>query len=167
MLDTNIRISGVAEDSIVDGPGLRFVIFVQGCNMHCEGCHNPQTWDNNGGYDITIRELIDRIERNPLTDGITLSGGEPFLQAKKLSLLLDELNLPVISYTGYTYEWLVSNATDDNSYLDLLHRVDYLIDGPYIESERSYDLLFRGSRNQRIIDVKASMDSGSIVLSNM
>jgi anaerobic ribonucleoside-triphosphate reductase activating protein len=169
ILCKTVRISGVTDDSIVDGPGIRFVIFAQGCEMHCKGCHNPQTWDKNGGYDITFGELLRRIEANPLLDGVTLSGGEPFLQAAALAelcgLIREQTNLDIITYSGYTFDCLYKNADEQNGYMPLLSVIDYLIDGAFVEEQQSYDLSFRGSKNQRVVDVKASLAAGKAVVS--
>ncbi|MDR0944036.1 MAG: anaerobic ribonucleoside-triphosphate reductase activating protein [Ruminococcus sp.] len=165
-MENTLRISGLSNDSIVDGPGLRFVIFTQGCDMHCEGCHNPSTWDKNGGYLITFEEVLSKIAANPLLDGVTLSGGEPFLQARSLAELVRMFpkNLNIICYTGFTYEYLIENANKENGYKELLSVTDTLIDGEFIESEKDYNLDFKGSRNQRSIDVKASMENKKIIL---
>jgi anaerobic ribonucleoside-triphosphate reductase activating protein len=165
-MENTLRISGLSNDSIVDGPGLRFVIFTQGCDMHCEGCHNPSTWDKNGGYLITFDEILQKIAANPLLDGVTLSGGEPFLQAKALSELVKRIpkELDIICYTGYTYEYLIENTNEDNGYESLLSVIDTLIDGEFRESEKSYELVFRGSRNQRSIDVKRSLEDKKVII---
>jgi anaerobic ribonucleoside-triphosphate reductase activating protein len=149
------------------GPGIRFVIFAQGCLMHCPGCHNPQTWDLSGGYDITIGDLLRRIVKNPLLDGVTFSGGEPFLQAPAFAelarLIREHIGIGIISFSGYTYDRLHSESTAENGYMDLLYELDYLIDGAFMEDKMSYDLHFRGSKNQRFIDVKASLAAGNAV----
>ncbi|MDR0903195.1 MAG: anaerobic ribonucleoside-triphosphate reductase activating protein [Ruminococcus sp.] len=158
-----LRISGVTNDSIVDGPGFRYVIFAQGCEMHCEGCHNPQTWDKNGGYDITFSEIMESITANPLLDGVTLSGGEPFLQAEAFAALCREIKaktpLNIIAYSGYTFEHLIA----DKACRELLSTIDYLIDGAFIIEEKSYDLNFRGSKNQRFVDVSESLQKGVLI----
>jgi anaerobic ribonucleoside-triphosphate reductase activating protein len=166
MMENTLRISGFSNDSIVDGPGLRFVIFTQGCDMHCEGCHNPSTWDKNGGTLVTFDEILSKITSNPLLDGVTLSGGEPFLQAKPLAALVKLIpkSLNIICYTGYTYEYLITNSNEQNGYNELLSVIDTLIDGEFIESEKDYNLDFKGSRNQRSIDVKASLENKKIIL---
>ena len=154
-----IRIAGTSNDSIVDGPGIRFTIFVQGCPHHCKGCHNPQTHDFDGGKDA-----------NPLLDGVTFSGGEPFVYAKELADLARKIkqnNLNIVTYSGYTFERLISESTEENGFSELLSETDILIDGPYLENERSLMLLFRGSKNQRIIDVKKSLEKGSVVEINL
>ncbi|MGN1411558.1 MAG: anaerobic ribonucleoside-triphosphate reductase activating protein [Oscillospiraceae bacterium] len=160
----NIRLAGICEDSIVDGHGIRYTIFVQGCPHHCEGCHNPQTHDFNGGYLSTIDEIMQCIEENPLLDGVTFSGGEPFCQAKQLAYLgrkINELNpnLDIITYTGFTFEYLLSHANEDNGYLELLKVSNMLVDGKFEKDKQSYDLVFRGSSNQRFIDCQRSLKS--------
>ncbi len=161
-----IRTAGIVNDSIVDGPGIRMVLFVQGCPHNCEGCHNPLTHDFDGGEDKTIAEILDKIKSNPLLDGITFSGGEPFCQAGKLAYLggiVKEWGLNIITYTGYTFEYLIRSSNDDNKYRQLLEVTDYLIDGPFILEKKSMLLKFRGSENQRIIDVPESLKAGRIV----
>jgi len=157
-----MRVAGIVEDSIVDGPGLRFVVFTQGCNLRCEGCHNPDTWDLSGGADIPVDELIAQMRRNPLTDGLTLSGGEPFLQAAEcvqLASAARELGLNVWTFTGYTFEQLLHEP----ECRELLELTDVLVDGPFVISERSLSLKWRGSRNQRVIDVVGSLRAGAVV----
>lgn len=165
--DDKIRIAGVIKESTVDGPGFRYVIFTQGCPHHCEGCHNPETHDMNGGKLESIKTLAEDITKNPLLKGITLSGGEPFMQAKKLAKLLSLIDLKrysVMTYTGFKYEYLISNANDDNGYLELLKLTDVLIDGKFMKDLKSSSAKFRGSTNQRAIDVKSSLKENSIIL---
>lgn len=157
-----LRIAGTVNDSIVDGPGLRFSIFAQGCPHKCRGCHNPQTHDFNGGNEISTAELISRIKANPLLSGVTLTGGEPFAQALAFAELAQEvkrLQLNVITYTGYIFEDLLAVP----EYLSLLKFTDFLIDGPFDETKKSLGLNFRGSSNQRIIDVQESIRTGCTV----
>ena len=161
-----LKIAGIVEESIVDGPGIRFVIFTQGCPHNCKGCHNPQTHDFNGGKYIKIDEITEMIKSNPLLKGITLSGGEPFMQAKQLSILIDKIkdsNLDIITYTGFKYDELINNSNDENSFMELLIRTDILIDGKFEEDKKDDSLMFRGSSNQRAIDVKLSIQDGKIV----
>ena len=165
-----IRIAGTSNDSIVDGPGIRFTIFVQGCPHHCKGCHNPQTHSYDGGKVIDTDELLEKILANPLLDGVTFSGGEPFVYAKQLADLARKIkqnNLNIVTYSGYTFERLLSESTEENGFSELLSETDILIDGPYLEAERSLMLLFRGSKNQRIVDVKKSLEKGTIVEINL
>lgn len=164
--EEKIRIAGIIEESIVDGPGIRFVIFTQGCPHHCKGCHNPQTHDFNSGKEISINDILQMIEANPLLKGITLSGGEPFMQAKNLSILLDKIkgrSLDVITYSGFTYEEILKKADNENHFKDLLERTNILIDGKFEENKKNEELMYRGSSNQRAIDVKLSIDKGKIV----
>ena len=144
-----IRIAGIVNDSIVDGEGVRLTVFVQGCNHRCRGCHNQETWDYNGGHNIDISEIIKTYKENPLLQGVTFSGGEPFDKVNSLSLLADEIHKlggDVWCYTGYTIEQLKK----DTSKSKLLKKIDVLIDGPFIESQKDLSLNFRGSRNQHI-----------------
>lgn len=160
-----LRISGIANDSIVDGPGIRFTIFTQGCPHHCEGCHNPQTHDPAGGENVEIGELLEKIRANPLLDGVTFSGGEPFMQAKALAELGREikvLGLNIVTYTGFTFEELYSNR-EKNGWGELLDVTDYLVDGPFILEKKDWNIKFRGSSNQRYIDCAASLAAGYAV----
>lgn len=150
-----LKISGVVNDSIVDGPGIRYTIFTQGCPHNCKGCHNPQTHSYSDGTNVDINSLFDEIKNNPLLDGVTFSGGEPFGQVFPLTLLAQKVHsigLNVIAYTGYLYEFLCQSQP----YIQLLNECDYLVDGPFILSERDSSLKFQGSKNQRIIDCKKS-----------
>ncbi|MDE5737726.1 MAG: anaerobic ribonucleoside-triphosphate reductase activating protein [Oscillospiraceae bacterium] len=154
-----LQVSGLANDSIVDGPGFRFTIFVQGCPHHCKGCQNPQTHAFQGGTLMTTEEIFAKIKRNPLLDGVTFSGGEPFCQAQALAELgreIHKLGLNIMTYTGYTFEYL-STHRDSNFYGELLDISDWLVDGKFIQSKRSLNLLFRGSENQRILDIPRSI----------
>ncbi len=163
MILPEIRISGISEESVVDGPGYRFVIFTQGCPHNCPGCHNPQTHPREGGSVIGGSYLLEQIRRNPLLRGVTFSGGEPFMQAAALVPLAKQirsLRKDIVTYTGYTWEKLLSGADAENSWMELLNETGYLIDGPFIEELKSLEIPFRGSANQRIIDVKASLLSG-------
>lgn len=162
-----IRLSGVIKESIVDGPGIRYVIFTQGCPHRCEGCHNPQTHDFDGGYDENTRRLVEDLKKNPLISGVTFSGGEPFCQPEPLLQIAKEvhkLNKTVVSFSGYTFEELVELSKTKSAISDLLKEVDILIDGKFILEEKSLMLKFRGSKNQRIIDVKKSLEHGYAVI---
>ena len=160
-----MRIANTVSDSIVDGPGLRFTVFTQGCPHGCPGCHNPETHDRHGGREVSVDELAGQMARNPLTDGLTLSGGDPFLQARAcaaLARIAHEKGLNVWTYTGYTYERLLEGEIPDAE--ALLEETDVLVDGPFVEALKSYEALFRGSTNQRLIDVARSRAAGRIVL---
>lgn len=146
-----IRICGFEPESIVDGEGIRFVVFTQGCPHHCEGCHNPQSHDFNAGTEYDTADIISMIKRNPLIQGVTLSGGEPFCQYEaclEIAKAVHQMGRNVWCYTGYELYEVIGNP--------LLKEIDVLIDGKFILAEKSLDLKFRGSRNQRIIDVKES-----------
>lgn len=160
-----ISLSGVTGDSIVDGPGLRLTIFTQGCLHHCPGCHNPQTHDPDGGSWADTEDILAAAAENPLLDGITLSGGDPFLQPVPCLALAEgahKIGLNVWTYTGYTWEALLEE--NDAEKLALLKETDVLVDGPFLLAERSLELQFCGSRNQRLIDVKKSLAEGKVVL---
>lgn len=162
-----MKIAGFIHESIVDGPGIRSVIFTQGCRHKCRGCHNPETWDENGGIEMPILAILDEIKKNCLfTKAVTISGGDPFYQADKLLALvvaLKEANYHICVYTGFLFEELVANPL----YRAVLPYIDLLIDGPYRENERTLNLKFRGSANQHIIDVPASLKTHRTVLSSL
>ncbi|WP_257927557.1 anaerobic ribonucleoside-triphosphate reductase activating protein [Campylobacter lari] len=158
-----LRLAGVVKESIVDGYGLRYVIFTQGCPHHCRGCHNPQTHDFNKGYLQDLASLYDEICKNPLLQGVTFSGGEPFMQAKNLSILakhIKALGFNLTIYTGFTYEELVQ----EKSMKELLVLADILIDGKFILEQKDLSLKFKGSKNQRIIDIVKSLEQGKVIL---
>jgi anaerobic ribonucleoside-triphosphate reductase activating protein len=149
-----IQIASIVEESIVDGPGLRFVVFTQGCPHKCPGCHNPQTHNKYGGREISLEEILERFDKHEGLDGITISGGEPFEQSENLSKLAKEIhkrNKNVIVYTGYTLEKLKEMEKLDLGIEKLLDETDLLIDGPFLISRRSIELSFTGSTNQRLI----------------
>lgn len=166
-LDANtIRLAGVVRESIVDGPGIRFVVFCQGCPHHCPGCHNPVTHDFDGGYSCEVTKIIDAIDANPLLDGVTFSGGEPACQPKgflTLAKAIKERNLNIIMYSGFTLEELTVMSEKDEALAELLETIDYLIDGRYEAELRDLTLSFRGSQNQRIIDMNQTRNTGTLV----
>lgn len=160
-----ISLSGVTGDSIVDGLGLRLTIFTQGCLHHCPGCHNPQTHDPEGGSWADTEDILAAAAENPLLDGITLSGGDPFLQPVPCLALAEgahKIGLNVWTYTGYTWEALWEENAPEK--IALLKETDVLVDGPFLLAERSLELRFCGSRNQRLIDVKKSLAEDKVVL---
>lgn len=160
-----IRISGLVQDSIVDGTGIRLVVFTQGCYHFCVGCQNPQTHDINGGYITDTDYILDLAKKNPLLEGLTFSGGEPFLQPQPLTDLAikaHKTGYNIFCYTGFLFEQLLM----DKEKIKLLENVDYLIDGPFIEEQKSLMLNFRGSANQRIINVKKSLETGRVCEEN-
>ena len=154
-------------DSIVDGPGLRAVIWTQGCSHHCPGCQNPQTWDFNGGGMVPIdmvKEAIDELEEQ---DGITFSGGDPMFQPEACNILAEyarNKGLNIWVYTGFTYEELIDLSKKKPIYMEFLKKIDVLVDGRFIESQKDLNLLFRGSSNQRLIDMPKTLEKGEIVL---
>ena len=168
-----IRIADIIEESFVDGEGIRFTIFVQGCPHRCKGCHNPATHDFNGGKVIDTNELIDMIKKPSLINGITLSGGEPLCQIKavnELARAAKNLNLTVWCYTGYILEDLINENVHNEKFFNIgeihefLKLVDVLVDGPYIESQRDLTMQFCGSKNQRLIDVQKSLELKKIII---
>lgn len=158
-----MRVSGIVHDSTVDGPGLRTVVFVQGCPHNCEGCHNPQSHDFNGGTEMTVAEVVASIQSNPLVGGVTISGGEPFCQPEEcLALAQDakDLGHEVWCYTGFSYEHLMTISKFNRAVRNLLQNIDVLVDGPYIPQERDETLLYRGSSNQRILKMRNGKSAG-------
>ncbi len=161
-----IRLAGVIRESIVDGPGIRLVVFTQGCPHNCKDCHNIDTHSTTGGYISNTDNIIKAIKENPMLMGVTLSGGEPFVQAEKLVNFAREVHkmgLNVLTYTGYTYEQIIENKYNKPQWLELLRETDILIDGKFIAEEKSLMLKFRGSKNQRCIDVKKSLENGEVI----
>ena len=161
-----MRIAGFVEESIVDGPGFRIVIFFQGCAHHCYGCHNPETWDFEGGKEVSFDLIKKIIDDNPYADGITLSGGVPLYQidaSTEIAEYAKSKGLDVILYTGFLFEEVLEMTKANQRLKDLLNNVDTLIDGPFILEQRHLSLKFRGSSNQRIIDVKKSLMQNKIV----
>ena len=190
-----IKLAGITQDSITDGPGLRFVIFTQGCPHHCPDCHNPQTWTCEGGIQYTTEQLLNELDKNPMTQGVTISGGEPFMQSPALIPFAQGVKarkLELAIYTGYTFEELTSpkeikkfaceinhSSQKNNSHvgatgsrpfepspqvhphLQLLHLCDILIDGKFDTTQKSHDLKFKGSHNQRTLDVKKSLEQNT------
>lgn len=160
-----MKIANFVHDSIVDGPGLRFTLFTQGCPHRCEGCHNEHTHDPGGGKEMSADEIIDEFNKNPLTDGITLSGGEPFSQAEdciKLAQAAKESGLSVWAYSGWLFDELLSGVTPRSA--ELLRLCDVLVDGKFVLAQRSLMLKWRGSKNQRVIDVQKTLAAGEITL---
>lgn len=165
-----INIAGIVRESIVDGPGYRFCIFVQGCPHHCEGCHNPKTHDFNGGKTVSVERLFEEIKKGRLLRGVTFSGGEPFCQPEalcELARLIKTTDLDIIVYSGYTFEELLEMSCNNPKIFELLSLCDYLIDGRFILKERSLSLRWRGSKNQRIIDLKTSLPKRTAVLADI
>jgi len=164
-----MRVAGLIQDSIVDGPGLRYVVFTQGCRYCCAGCHNPDTWDFNSGFEMQVDDIIKEMLSNTLTDGLTLSGGEPFEQAAdcaSLAAAARENGLSVWVFTGNTFKELQRKAEKKPSVRKLLALTDVLVDGRFILADRTLSLKWCGSKNQRVIDVQKSLLTGKGELYN-
>lgn len=159
----DIRLAGIVEESFVDGLGIRYVIFTQGCGHHCYKCQNPETWEFRGGYSKNIEELVEDILENPMLDGVTLSGGDPMYQTDAVIELIKQIKirskLNIWLYTGFTYEECLCNKNR----LEVLKLIDVLVDGEYKDELKSLSLRFRGSSNQRIIDVQKSLQNNEII----
>ena len=158
-----LKLAGLQTDSIVDGPGIRTTFFCQGCPHRCPGCHNPETWSFAGGTPMDTEALVKIVTDNPLCRGVTFSGGEPFAQAEgflELAVALKEKGYEIASYSGYTFEQLLQGTQAQQM---LLQNIDILIDGQFLQAEKSLELAFRGSRNQRILDVPKSLAAGEAV----
>jgi anaerobic ribonucleoside-triphosphate reductase activating protein len=156
-MEKMIRIAGIVKESIVDGPGIRLTVFAQGCKHNCLGCHNPHTHDFNGGSLVEIEDILNQMKSNPLLDGITLSGGEPFEQAEVMGQLAQEakkLGYHVMTYTGYIFEYILQNKDIIKGWDKLLSNTDTLVDGKFEIQKKMSTLQYRGSENQRIIDVQ-------------
>lgn len=161
-----IRIAGIESESIVDGPGFRFAVYTQGCPHNCPGCHNPQTHAFEGGKLAEPEKLLELIKDSPLNKGVTLSGGEPFCQAvelAKFARLARAAGYGIWAYSGYTYEQLTGSDAPEGA-AELLDLVDVLVDGPFVQALSSYDAEWKGSTNQRVIDVPRSKAAGKVVL---
>lgn len=160
--------SAMQTDSIVDGVGLRTVIWTQGCKHNCYGCHNPKTHDFNGGFETTTEHIIELLSTLKLQKGITFSGGDPFEQAAacaEIASVAHSINLDVWVYTGYLFENIIkTNCVDWKLFLN---EIDIIVDGLFILSQKDISLKFRGSKNQRIIDVKASIMSNQTILADI
>ena len=165
----NIRLATceIQKDSIVDGEGIRAVIWTQGCVHHCPGCHNPSTHSFDGGYIVSVEDIIEQIKDLEAQDGVTFSGGDPMEQASACAYIAEyckSIGLNVWCYTGYTFEELMIKAEKHPDILNFLSFVDVLVDGRFLLKEKSYDVVFRGSKNQRLIDVPKSLAKKSVVL---
>ena len=158
-----MRILSILEDTTVDGPGFRTSIYCAGCTHHCPGCHNPQSWAADGGMEMSAEEIMQVIESDPFAPGVTFSGGDPMQQAEAFTelaqLIRARTSKNIWCYTGYTFETLLQHPAQQ----ELLTYIDVLVDGPFIAACRDTDLLFRGSTNQRLIDVPRSLAAGHVV----
>lgn len=163
MAGGTLSILGIVEDTTVDGPGMRTAIYAAGCPNACPGCHNPASWDISAGREMSVRRLVDAVLADPFAD-VTFTGGDPMFQAEGFALLAEAIKSlsrkTIWCYTGYVYEALLG----DRHRRRLLQSVDVLVDGPYVAALRDERLVFRGSSNQRIIDVPASLSCGHAVV---
>ncbi|MBE6062540.1 MAG: anaerobic ribonucleoside-triphosphate reductase activating protein [Clostridium butyricum] len=165
-MEKNIRLSGIAYESLVNGPGMRRVFFSQGCKHNCKGCFNPDTHDFYGGEERNMDELIKDVIENPILRGVTFSGGDPWEQADKFAYMAEEFKkhkLNVWSYTGYTFEYILEHKNERKGWELLLNNIDVLVDGKFEEDRKEEGLKYRGSSNQRIIDVNESLKQGKVV----
>lgn len=163
----SIRLAGIVRESIVDGPGIRFTVFCQGCPHACKGCHNPETHDFAGGKDVSIDRLLEEIDKDKLLAGVTFSGGEPFCQAEAFAELgrrVKERGLNITVFSGYTLEELMEMAEGKSDIRELLELTDILIDGPFVNELRDLTLQFRGSSNQRVIDMNETRKTGETAI---
>lgn len=164
--EVSLSVLRIVEDTMVDGPGFRTSIYAAGCPHGCPGCHNPESWDIHSGYLIGLEEALRVILSDEFAD-VTFTGGDPMYQARAFSLLAQKVkeqsDKSIWCYTGYTYEQLLQHA----DCMELLRCIDVLVDGRYVQRLRDPDLAFRGSSNQRIIDVPASLRNGQVVLYSM
>lgn len=157
----------IQKDSIVDGEGIRAVIWTQGCPHNCEGCHNPFTHSFDGGVLVDINDLKKQIDKLEGQDGITFSGGDPMMQPREclsLAKYCKKKGLNIWCYTGFTFEQLIKLGKRKKSIINFLEYIDVLVDGKFEIDKKSYDSVFRGSKNQRLIDVKKSLETNSVVL---
>lgn len=165
-----VRIAGLERESVVDGKGIRYVIFAQGCPHKCKGCHNPKTHSFNGGYICEADELIEEIRKNNHLDGITCSGGECFEQAKAFAYIAEKIRaegMSVWAYTGYDFEYILNCKNNRPEWDELINNIDVLVDGSFKEELKDLSLSFRGSSNQRIIDIRKSLFERKTVLMNI
>lgn len=161
-----IRISGTISESIVDGPGFRYVVFVQGCPHNCPGCHNPETHSFDGGRVVDTDDLLAECLEDPLNKGVTFSGGEPFSQAEALYVLgkqIKERGLSLWCYSGWTYMELLRRAEREEYVGKLLSILDVLVDGRFILERKTLSLPFRGSENQRLVNVPESLAENMVI----
>ena len=160
-----LRIAGTVSDSIVDGPGIRYVIFTQGCPHHCPGCHNPQTHDFDGGIDVDTEKILEEIFNHPMLSGVTFSGGEPFCQPEGLLPIAEAVKkrgIHLMIFTGYLLEQL--QKMENKAVKRLLELADMIVDGPFLLEKRNLTLSYRGSENQRVIDMVKTRKEEKVVL---
>ncbi|GAA0121187.1 MAG: anaerobic ribonucleoside-triphosphate reductase activating protein [Clostridium argentinense] len=166
-MNKTVQLAGIIHESLTNGPGMRRVLFAQGCRHNCKGCFNSHTHNFNGGQTFNIDNIVTDIKKNPLIKGVTFSGGDPIEQAEAFSLIAKEvrkLNKNVWCYTGYTFEEILKNSEKDSALKELIKNIDVLVDGKFDISKKDDGLKYRGSSNQRIIDVKRSLSKGEAVI---
>ena len=166
-MNKTVRLAGIAYESLVNGPGLRRVFFSQGCFHNCKGCFNPDTHDFNGGEERNMDELIKDVEDNPMLQGVTFSGGDPFERAEEfayMAIKLKKTNKNIWCFTGYTYEYILEHLDERKGWKELLSNIDVLVDGRFIEEKKQEGLKYRGSSNQRLIDIPLSLKNNVITL---
>lgn len=163
----SLRLASPLEvDSVSNGDGLRMVLWFQGCLYECKGCHNLESWAIDGGQVYLIEDIVNEIKKHPHNEGLTLSGGDPLLQISALKILLPQLKdlgLNIWLYTGDVYE----NLIKDSNFRDIIKYIDILVDGPFVEKMLDLNLSYRGSRNQRLIDVKETLKKEQVVIYNI
>lgn len=164
----DIRLAAdIQTDSIVDGPGLRAVIWTQGCHHNCKGCHNPTTHSFEGGALVPVELVCEELSKLEYHTGVTFSGGDPMYQVEacnEIAKFAKTLGLNIWVYTGFTYEEILKLSQKNKAYMDFLHNIDVLVDGRFVLEKRNLNLLFRGSENQRLIDVKNTLEQKKIIL---
>ena len=166
-MDSKIRLSGITKESVVDGLGFRYVLYAQGCPHRCKGCHNPSTHSFEGGELVELHGIIEDIKAHPMLDGLTCSGGECFEKAGEFAYIAREvksMGLNVWAYTGYTLEELLENKEQKPGWSEFIKYIDVLVDGRYIDEQKDLSLCFRGSTNQRVIDLQRTLESGQLQL---
>ncbi|MDF2613678.1 MAG: ribonucleoside-triphosphate reductase activating protein [Clostridia bacterium] len=166
IMTDKILLAGILSESLVNGEGLRFVLFSQICKHNCSGCFNPETHSEAGGEWFDLSEIIKQIKTNPIINGVTFSGGDPFEQADKFAYIAKSIrskNFTVWCYTGYTYEYIMQNKHIQKGWDDLLNNIDILIDGPFQEEHYNPNLKYRGSSNQRMINVPSSLAQNKMI----
>ena len=167
-----LNINNYISESYVDGPGIRFTVFTQGCIHNCPGCHNPQTHDFNKGVYFDNEKIVELMNKNPLIEGLTLSGGDPLMQIDECLDLAkmvknQDKNYDIVLYTGYTFEQIIEMGKNNDNLMELLKYIDYLIDGPFILKLRDLELNYCGSSNQRVIDVQKTLKENKIIIADI
>lgn len=166
-MEKSIRLSGITRESVVDGLGFRYVVYAQGCPHRCKGCHNPSTHSFDGGELIEVDSILQDIRRYPMLDGITCSGGECFEKAEEFAYIAKaakDMGLNVWAYTGYTLEEILQYQNQRKGWQEFIQYIDVLVDGKYLEDQKDLSLCFRGSTNQRVIDLKKTLNNGKLNL---